>query len=690
MYRISVDTGGTFTDVVVTNSDGQLTIGKALTTPERSFAGLSNAVRNAAEQLGIKYETLLSQASVLVYGTTRATNAIVERKVGKTALLVTAGFPDILVYRQGGKLNALQLNIEFPPPYIPKSLTFEIPERVDAEGGVVLPIDKDKVRKIIQTLKQRNVEAVAVCFLWSIINPEHEREVGRILSELLPAVPHTLSHDLNPIIREYPRASSAAIDASLKPLMQKHLSELKNDLQAAGFRGELLISSSSGGVMHIDDVTRKPIYMAKSGPAMAPLAGIASTKAEGLDGDVIVVDTGGTTFDVALIRGGRVKYSRDTWLGPKYISTLLGMATVDIRSVGAGGGSIAWVDAGGMLRVGPQSAGSVPGPACYDKGGEHATVTDAAVALGYIDPIRFLGGRMQLNFAKAIGVVDRIAAQLGKSTNETASAILQISSETMIKAIEDITVNDGVNPRESVLVAGGGAAGLNILPIAKNLGCRQVIIPKTAGALSASGAQHSDIAIDFSIAAYSSSNAFEHQKVRDALAKLTGQADLFETELRNRGVTTFGRELFVEARYVGQQWEIEVAVSDDWHPDQAAALKAAFDVTHRRLYTVAQPEAPIETINWRLRLTAILPRSKTTWPVYKVKDACERRSRAYFANAGFLDATVIDGSSVGTDVEINGPAVIEEPNTTIVIPPGISGHLTKAGNYVFTLGDADA
>ncbi len=690
MYRISVDTGGTFTDVVVTDSDGLLTIGKALTTPERSFSGLSNAVRNAADQMGITYEALLSVASVIVYGTTRATNAIVERKVAKTALLVTEGFPDILVYRQGGKLNALQLNIEFPPPYIPKSLTFEIPERIDAEGGVVLPIDEGKARDVVRTLQQRDVEAVAVCFLWSIVNPDHEKAVGGILSEMLPGVPYTLSHELNPIIREYPRASSSAIDASLKPLMQKHLSDLKNDLQAAGFGGELLISSSSGGVMHIDDVTRKPIYMAKSGPAMAPLAGIASTKAEGFDDDVIVVDTGGTTFDVALIRPGRIKYSRDTWLGPKFISTLLGMATVDIRSVGAGGGSIAWVDAGGMLRVGPQSAGSVPGPACYDKGGEHATVTDAAVALGYIDPGRFLGGRMQLNAAKAVAAVNRVAERLGKTTNEAASAILQISSETMIKAIEDITINDGVNPRESVLVAGGGAAGLNILSIANSLGCRQVIIPKTAGALSASGAQHSDIAIDFSIAAYSTSNNFDDQKIRNALAKLKKQADMFENDLRDKGIRGFQRELFVEARYVGQQWEIEVAVYDDWKPDQAFALKKAFDFTHKRLYTVSQPEAPIETINWRLRLTAMLPRPKTAWPLYKSEDSHERWSRAYFANAGVLDTKVIDGARVETNIKIAGPAIVEEPNTTIVIPPGIAGHLTRVGNYIFALGGKNA
>ena len=687
MYRISVDTGGTFTDVVVTDDEGRLTVGKALTTPERSFTGMSNAIRNAADQMGLAFEELVGNASVIVYGTTRATNAIVERKVARTALLVTEGFPDILVYRQGGKLNALQLNMEFPPPYVPKSLTFEVPERIDAEGGVVTPINRERTREIVRTLKARGVEAVAVCFLWSIANPDHEKAVGQILAEEMPGVAYTLSHELNPIIREYPRASSTAIDASLKPLMQRHLNDLKSDLTAAGFKGELLISSSSGGVMHVDDVARKPIYMAKSGPAMAPLAGIASTKAEGLKDDIIVVDTGGTTFDVALIRDGTIKYSRDTWLGPQYISTLLGMATVDIRSVGAGGGSIAWVDPGGMLRVGPQSAGSVPGPACYGRGGDNPTVTDAAVALGYVDPERFLGGRMKLDAEAAVAVVTRLAGQLGKSVDETAAAILQISSETMIKAIEDITINDGVNPRESVLVAGGGAAGLNILAIAESLGCRQVIIPKTAGALSATGAQHSDVAIDFSIASHSSTDAFDADKIGAALAELGSRADRFEADLKAKGIKSFRRELFLEARYVGQQWELEVAVPDGWCADQVSALKQAFDDTHKRLYSVSQPEAPIETMNWRLRLTAVLPRPRTAWLTPDGASAEARRANAYFGGFGKIATQILDGTTMAIGTEIKGPAIVEEPTTTIVVGPGMSGQLTQAGNYIFTLGE---
>lgn len=345
MYRISVDTGGTFTDVVVTNDRGQLFIGKALTTPERSFTGLSAAIANAATQIGISFEELISKTRLLVYGTTRATNAIVERKTATTALLVTEGFPDTLIYRNGGKLNALQINAPVAPPFIPRRLTFEIPERINAEGGVERALDIDAARATLRKLADRKVEAVAVSLLWSIVNPVHERMLGDMIRDELPGVPYTLSSELNPIIREFPRTSSSAIDASLKPLMTAHLAAIRTDLNAVGFGGELLVSASSGGVMHIDDMAQKPIYMAKSGPAMAPLAGITYTRAEGMEkDDVIIVDTGGTTFDVSMIRAGTVKYTRDTWLGPVLTGTLLGMATVDIRSVGAGGGSIAWID----------------------------------------------------------------------------------------------------------------------------------------------------------------------------------------------------------------------------------------------------------------------------------------------------------------------------------------------------------
>ena len=446
-YRIAVDTGGTFTDVVIADEAGRLIVGKALTTTERTFEGFREALANAGEIAGVAYERLLAETEMLIYGTTRSTNSIIEGKVAKTALLTTEGFPDTLLYRHGGKREPLNLAMEFPPPYIPRRLTFEIPERINAEGGVERELDEAAARAIIESLPRKRIEAVAVALLWSIVNPDHELRIGALIAEIMPGVPYTLSHQLNPIIREFPRTSSTAIDASLKPLMQSHLAEFESDLRAAGCTGEVLISTSSGGVMHVDDVVAKPIYTVKSGPAMGPLAGIAYGGAEDQGDDVIIVDTGGTTFDVSLVRSGQVKYTRDTWLLGEWIGHNLGLSSVDVRSVGAGGGSIAWIDAGGLLRVGPQSAGARPGPACYGQGGEEPTVTDAAVVLGYIDPDYFLGGRMRLDVAAAADVLEKVAVPLKLSADEAASALLTLAGEQMIKAIQEITVQDGVNPR---------------------------------------------------------------------------------------------------------------------------------------------------------------------------------------------------------------------------------------------------
>ncbi|MXN17732.1 hydantoinase/oxoprolinase family protein [Pseudooceanicola sp. GBMRC 2024] len=688
MYRISVDTGGTFTDVVVTDQAGRFFIGKALTTPERSFTGLSAAIANAASYIGISFEALIAQTTLLVYGTTRATNAIVERKTAKTGLLVTEGFTDTLIYRFGGKYNSASITPKVLPPYVPRHLTFAVKERVNAEGGIETPLDEAALRATLGQMRAKGIEAVAVSLIWSIANPAHERRIGALIEEVMPGVPYTLSSDLNPIIREFPRTSSAAIDSSLKPLMQTHLADVRTDLIAAGFTGELLVSASSGGVMHIDDMVAKPIYMAKSGPAMAPLAGIAYTQAEGIDDDVIIVDTGGTTFDVSLIRNGTVKFTRNTWLDTPLLGTLLGMATVDIRSVGAGGGSIAWIDKGGLLRVGPESAGSVPGPACYGRGGTRPTVTDSAVALGYIDPERFLGGRMKLDRAAAEAAILPLAETLGRSVAETAAAILRLASETMIKAIEDITINDGVLPSESVVVAGGGAAGLNILSIARSMDCKSVIIPKAAGAISASGSQFSDVAIDYSGSHYGITTMHDAGAVKAHLDGLSARAARFEDELRDRGFTAFSRQLYVEARYERQQFEIELELPLDWadSAEDLATLRARFDAQSQRLYGFERPETPIEMITWRLHVVAHLPRPALNWTATEAPEALSRKVQAFFDGHGAVETTVYDGPTLPFGAEIAGPAIIEEPTTTIVVDPGMTGHLSDAGNYVFKFG----
>ncbi len=691
-YRIAIDTGGTFTDLVLADERGNLVLGKSPTTYGRIFGGIQGALGMAAEQLGLAVGDALAGADLLIYGTTHATNAIIERATARTAILVTEGFPDILVLREGGKLDPF--NLAYPPaePYVPRRLTFEIRERIDSEGQVVTPLDEEQAREVLRRVRERRVDAIAVCLLWSPANPAHEAALGRLIESELPGVPYTLSHQLNPIIREYRRASSAAIDASLKPLMQSHLRGMEEDLRAAGFKGQLLVATSFGGVMHVGDVVQRPIYLVKSGPAMAPVAGRTYAEAESGRRDLIVCDTGGTSFDVSLVHGGMIKFTRETWLGPAFIGHITGMASVDVKSIGAGGGSVAWIDPGGMLRVGPQSARAEPGPACYGAGGVQPTVTDAALVLGYLDPEYFLGGRMRLDVGAAERAVGTVAARVGGSVKEAARAIMQIAGDHMVSAIKDITINQGIDPRESLLVAGGGAAGLNILPIARELGCREVLVPRTAGALSACGGQYSDIVAEFTQSKFAYTGDFSYADVNRVLAEITAEIERFEAELRERGLRRFRREYFVEARYPYQVWELDVALAKDRFDGQAEldALIDAFHREHDRVFAVKEPGQQVECIYWRGRLTAALdgpPLRKA--PLQPAALPAPRMRRAvFFAGRGETDTPRYHGESLAPGMAIDGPAIIDEPTTTIVIYPGSRAQVTILHNYLLEAADA--
>jgi N-methylhydantoinase A len=687
-YRISVDTGGTFTDMVVLDEAGRLHIGKALTTPERIFEGMAGALAVVAEELGLDVAALLARTNVLIYGTTRATNAIVTRRTAKTAFLTTTGFRDTLVLKEGGKHGPHDYSYDYPDPYISRRYTFEIDGRIGADGEEVSPVSDAQVRAVAETLKQRGFEAVAVSLLWSIADPAHELAVGRILDDVMPGVPYTLSHQLVPILREYRRASATAIDASLKPLMQRHLRDMSEDLRAAGFSGDLLVSTSVGGCQHVDELVARPIHTLKSGPAMAPVAGRAYSAVEKLGGNAIVCDTGGTTFDVGLVRDGGLVYTRDSWLGQRWLGDIIGTSTVDVRSVGAGGGSIAWVDAGGLLRVGPQSAGSVPGPACYGRGGDRPTVTDAALVLGYIDPDYFNGGRLTLDRAAAQRVVAALAAELGRAPDALAADIMTIANEHMIKAIGEITVNEGLNPRESVIVAGGGAAGFNIMPIARELGCETVILPRLASALSACGMQYSEIVHEATRSRFTDTSAFDTEGVNASLAAIAGDLEAFKAGLAGAEGARVSAAFFVEARYRAQVWELDTALPSSHieGPEDVAALAESFHRTHERVYAVRDEGSPVEFVNWKGRIAITLfdppPPPDATAQPHAATPTSHRD--CYFTETGRVRTPIYRGDALAPGAAVQGPAVIEEPTTTIVVYPGLSARLSVAGNYILT------
>lgn len=685
-YKISVDTGGTFTDVVVHEASGHVVIGKALTTPERIFEGMRNALGVAAGELGISLETLMGEAGLLIYGTTRSTNAIVQGKVAKTAFLTTKGFPDILVTREGGKFGPHDFSYDFPKPYLPRRHTFEIEERISSEADIVVPLNEKQARSVARQLLRGGFEAAAVCFLWSIANHVHERRMAEILAEEAPGIAVSLSHLLVPIVREYRRASTTAIDASIKPLMQGHLRGMQGDLRAAGFAGDILVSTSAGGCSHVDDLIEKPVHTVKSGPAMAPVAGRAFATMEKLGNDVIVCDTGGTTFDVGLVRDGELKYTRETWLGGQWTGHLTAISSVDVRSVGAGGGSIAWIDEGGLLRVGPMSAGSVPGPACYGGGGDKPTVTDAAVVLGYIDPEYFLGGRMKLDVEAARKVVGGLAEELGSAVERAAHAILNIANEHMINAIQDITVAEGFNPAEAALVAGGGAAGVSIIPIARELGVRTIILPKTAGALSAAGMQFSDIVFEESGNRVTVTGRFDTDGVNRVLDEIDARLSKSSSELHIAADTKSKREYTVEARYLTQVWELDATlpVTRFEQPADVHELVEAFHRAHERVFAVRDAAGQVECLNWRGRLTVKMGTNK--WARNKVvKEGKSTGTRMTYFGDGPVNVPVYRGGDLAVDQNIRGPAIIEEPTTTIVVYPGSSARVSANNNYVISL-----
>ncbi len=692
-FRISVDTGGTFTDVVLVDPAGDLHVAKSLTTVARGFDGIRPSLEQLGEELGLSVAELLGRTSRFAYGTTRSTNAIVEGKTARTAFLTTAGFPDTLLLREGGKIGPFT-PMEFPPPYVPRWLTFELEERVDSDGGVFTPLDEASVLAAIEQCKTHAVEAIGVCLLWATVNPAHELRVAELLAEHLPQIPVTLSHQLNPVVREYRRASSTVIDASLKPLMQAFLGQLRDDLRSAGFGGELLISTSYGGSWPSDEMIARPIYSVGSGPSMAPVAGLAAGRAElGTDSpSVLVCDTGGTTFDVGLISDGQIHYSNDTWLGGKWTGHITGTKAVDVRSIGAGGGSIVSVDSGGLVHVGPESAGADPGPACYRRGGTLPTVTDAAALLGYLDPDGFLGGRLQLDLDAARRAFEPVAEKLGKTVEEAAEGALVIATQNVVFAIREITIAQGIDPRELAIVAGGGASGINAVQIARELGCRTVILPRTAGALSATGALQADAISEFSANQFAETRRLDVDAANAALDAAGVRADAFAERVAGLNPLSVRVEAAVDARYPGQVWELETPLPAPRirGDHDVEALEQSFHELHERVFAVNDPSQGLECVSWKLRVTAELEKASLAPARADDADATPlRERRVVFTGHGPETTPIYAGERLAPGSELHGPAIVLEPTTTLVLDPGTTTRVSEHGNYVIDV-HADA
>ena len=665
--RISIDTGGTFTDLVCEDKKNKLKIFKVPTTPENPSIGILDGLKQIATSYKKNFKEFLSDIDTIIHGTTHAINAIVTNKIAKTAFLCTKGHPDTLLFREGGRIEIFNFTVEYPDPYVPRSLTFEIPERTNYDGSISENLDINYLKKIILKLKKLKIESVAVCLLWSTINPSHEKQIGEVIKKELPNIPFSLSHEVNPTLREYRRASSTCINASLKPIMSKYLKKLKELLFLNGFNGEFLMITSQGGIKDINSIMEFPIHLINSGPSMAPVAGNFYLKKNKHFKQGIVTDLGGTTFDISLIKNNKIPRTRETWIGEKYRGHMTGFSSIDIRSIGAGGGSIAWIDKGGMLHVGPESAGANPGPVCYDKGGEKTTVTDAALVLGILNSDFFLGGKIKLNKNLALKSIKNISQKLGLNEYDTALSILDVVTQNMAQEIKSLTIHQGINPSESLIIAGGGASGINILNLAKNLGCKSIIIPDMGPVISASGAVIAELTDEFSITYPSKLNNLDLKLTNKILKELFNKCNNF-AKINVKNSISHKIDFFIEAKLTDQVWEIEVPITlNKKFSINKELIKKEFNKKYLSLFEVVDLDSEIEIIQWNAKISCKTSRTNLLKEREFGKKSKLNYRNVYIKNEGFKKIKILNFNQLIYEKIYKGPNVIETPFTSIFI-----------------------
>lgn len=687
--HIAVDVGGTFTDLVLHDAEGLVHGFKSPTTSGDLTDGVFEGLKLIAAARGRDLSGLLGDTDRFSFGTTAATNAILEGNGARTALLTTRGFRETLLVREGGKDDTYNIKEPYPPPYIPRALTFEIEERITSEGNIHLPLDDASVMAAIDQCRREKVEAVAVALLWAIANPVHELRVGEMLSAELPGVPVSLGHRVNPCMREYRRTSATALDASLKPVVTSSIHRLESRLTKNGFKGTLSFVTSNGGHTSTREILDKPVYLCFSGPSAAPEAGRRFAEIEDIgDGNVITVDMGGTSFDVSIVTDGQIPMHREG----RIAGHIFGVPSVEVHTIGAGGGSIARVDSGGFVHVGPESAGATPGPACYGNGGTLPTVTDANLVSGLLGNAFTTGKGIDLRPGRAEkAVTEAIAAPLGLSPDEAAALVTFGCEQNMIVAIEELTIKRGIDPREYVMMAGGSAAGLHAAAIARELGIRQVVVPAMSGVLSAFGILTGNVGFNFGRSLMTASDKFEYKAVNDALAELEAEADSYLARMR---VAPEDRSLryTCEARYVGQVWELTVPLPGSRLADRKALeqLVEIFHRAHESVYSVRSETDAVEMTEWHVQ--AIGQLANVTIPEVVVpsggsslKPAGHRR--AYLKETrDRVDVPVYTGIDFPIEATLNGPLFIDDAFSTVVVPADCNVRRSRYGGFVIELG----
>lgn len=682
-YRLGIDVGGTFTDFLLVDEEGNSEVYKVLSTPPDPSMGTMNGLEEMAAEKGVKLADFLSQVGLIVHGTTITTNAVLTGTYARTGFITVKGFRDYLNERRGMKRTLYTPKESPPTPIVPRYLIRGVEGRLDCEGKEFIPLNEADIYEAIEVFKKEKVEAIAVSLFFSFLDPSHELRVKEIIEKEMPGVYVCLSHQVLPQVRIYERASTTVFNACVGPSLRAYITNLTEKLRENGFKGVLLLMQSNGGVMSPEVAMDFAVNTLLSGPAGGPRAGSFYAKIHNI-ADLITVDMGGTSFDSCLIRGGEPEITVENEVG-EYRTAVPSLA---IHTIGAGGGSIAWLD-GGILKVGPQSAGAFPGPACYGLGGEEPTVSDADLMLGYLNADYFLGGKMEVYPDKAEKAVkEKIAQPLALDAVRAAYGIYTIVNTNMAQGVRVASIARGYDPRACLLVIAGGAGPVHACDIAKELDMQLMLVPKVSSVFCASGMLMSDLRHDF-VRVYYALMKEEHVDISLINSLLTEMKDEGLATLKKEGVppdkmtVTYTADL----KYEAQLNEIEISLpltNGAFTIDELSRLQQAFDDKHDALYGYNLPGTSLEVVCFRVKAEGLTEKPKFKELPYMGENAspAAKGQRKIFYEEGFITVPIYDGTRMGHGNRISGPAIIEEPTTTVFITPDFQLTCDKYGNYL--------
>jgi N-methylhydantoinase A len=686
--RISIDVGGTFTDIVLIDDvSGDIAYTKVLTTHQNLAEGV---IRGIDKILGMA-STSFDQVDYMVHGTTIGTNALIERKGARTGLITTQGMRDVLEIGRIERPDAglYDIFIDTPAPLVPRHLRREVSERVGADGEVVIPLEESSARREVSFLKEQAVESVAICFLFSFRNPAHERRMREICQSMFPEATVSISSEIAPEFREFERTSTTVINAYLAPVVGRYLDNLEGQLQQRYGQVDLRIMQASGGSMTREMAKHRAVNIVNSGPAGGALAAAYVAQLTG-DPQVISVDMGGTSFDVGVIDHGEPRVAPES----RFEGFPVKVPILDVQAIGAGGGSLAWIDQGGALNVGPESAGSEPGPACYGRGGDRPTVTDANLVLGRLNPDYFLGGEMKLYPDLAEKAIrQHVAGPLGLSVDEAASGIIRVVNANMVRAISVNSTEKGFDVREFALLPYGGAGPLHAVELAQDLGMKRVVVPPYPGTFSAVGLLVANTRYDYVATVAKSEHDLTPEELLTAFEDLEAQG---RAQLKSQNVTEDQTEILWSAdlRYEGQSYELNVPVprKDSLTREDIKQIVDLFHEQHYRIYAYGSVDEVVEFINLRVAAVGKVPRVSLASTDSGDGDAeVARRGRrpVHFPAQGFTETAVYDRSLLRPGHRLQGPALVEEIASTTVIPPRLKGTVDEYGNIMIPLSQAE-